>query len=58
MPQMFYDDLSWKPQINKSEKPIYTAIAGKLEDDIKNSVLKPGISFRLRENWLTFFMSI
>lgn len=42
MPQMFYDDLSWKPQINKSEKPIYTAIAGKLEDDIKNSVLKPG----------------
>lgn len=40
--RFFYDDLSWKPQINKSERPIYSAIVKALEEDIKNNVLKAG----------------
>lgn len=42
MSQIFYDDLSWKPQIDKAEKPVYLAIAKALESDIKNEILKPG----------------
>lgn len=42
MERFFYDDLSWKPQINKREKPIYSAIVKALEEDIKNNVLKAG----------------
>lgn len=34
--------MSWKPSIDKTEKPIYQAIAGKLEQDILNGVLLPG----------------
>lgn len=42
MSKIFYDDLSWKPQIDKAEKPVYLAIVKSLECDIKNKVLKPG----------------
>lgn len=34
--------MSWKPTIDKTEKPIYKAIAGKLEQDILQGVLLPG----------------
>lgn len=34
--------MSWKPSINKNERPIYQAIAGQLEEDILNGVLLPG----------------
>ena len=42
MSNIFYDDLSWKPQIDKAEKPVYLAIAKSLGSDIKSKVLKPG----------------
>ncbi|WP_409304719.1 PLP-dependent aminotransferase family protein [Peribacillus sp. SCS-155] len=34
--------MSWKPYIDKTEKPIYQALASKLELDILNGVLLPG----------------
>ncbi|WP_445505560.1 aminotransferase-like domain-containing protein [Niallia sp. 03091] len=34
--------MSWKPSIDKTEKPIYHALAGQLEQDILNGVLLPG----------------
>ncbi|MFS0776676.1 PLP-dependent aminotransferase family protein [Neobacillus sp. 3P2-tot-E-2] len=34
--------MSWKPSIDKTEKPIYQALAGQLEQDIVNGVLLPG----------------
>ncbi|PJM62720.1 GntR family transcriptional regulator [Bacillus subtilis] len=34
--------MSWKPSIDKAEKPIYKALAGQLEQDIINGVLLPG----------------
>ncbi|MFB0637524.1 PLP-dependent aminotransferase family protein [Bacillus rugosus] len=34
--------MSWKPSIDKTEKPIYKALAGQLEQDIINGVLLPG----------------
>jgi len=34
--------MSWKPSINKIEKPIYKALARQLEQDIVNGVLLPG----------------
>ncbi|MFD4679229.1 PLP-dependent aminotransferase family protein [Bacillus velezensis] len=34
--------MSWKPAIDKTEKPIYKAIAEKLEQDILQEVLLPG----------------
>ncbi|NUJ18590.1 PLP-dependent aminotransferase family protein [Bacillus glycinifermentans] len=34
--------MSWKPSIDKTEKPIYKALAGKLEQDILDGVLLPG----------------
>lgn len=34
--------MSWKPSIDKAEKPIYKALAGQLEQDILNGVLLPG----------------
>ncbi|MCY8042118.1 PLP-dependent aminotransferase family protein [Bacillus spizizenii] len=34
--------MSWKPSIDKTEKPIYKALAGQLEQDIVNGVLLPG----------------
>lgn len=34
--------MSWKPTIDKTEKPIYKAIAEKLEQDILQEVLLPG----------------
>lgn len=43
MSNLFYDDLSWKPQIDKTEKPVYLAIVKALEVDIKNMALKPGV---------------
>lgn len=42
MAQFLYDDLSWKPQIDKSEGTFYLAIVTALENDIRNSILKPG----------------
>lgn len=34
--------MSWKPSIDKTEKPIYQTLAGQLEQDILNGVLLPG----------------
>ncbi|MEG9295129.1 PLP-dependent aminotransferase family protein [Mangrovibacillus sp. Mu-81] len=34
--------MSWKPSIDKKERPIYQALAGKLEQDILSGVLIPG----------------
>lgn len=34
--------MSWKPSIDKTERPIYQALAVKLEQDILNGVLLPG----------------
>ena len=34
--------MSWKPEIDKSQKPIYQALAGQLEQDIMNGLLLPG----------------
>lgn len=34
--------MSWKPSIDKNDKPIYQALAGQLEKDILNGVLLPG----------------
>ncbi|MGG0414085.1 PLP-dependent aminotransferase family protein [Peribacillus simplex] len=34
--------MSWKPSIDKTEKPIYQALAEQLEQDILNGVLLPG----------------
>lgn len=34
--------MSWKPSIDKTEKPIYQALARQLEQDIVNGVLLPG----------------
>lgn len=34
--------LSWRPSIDITEKPIYQALAGQLEQDILNGVLLPG----------------
>lgn len=34
--------MSWKPSIDKTEKPIYQALARQLENDILNGVLLPG----------------
>lgn len=34
--------MSWKPSIGKTEKPIYKALAGRLEQDILCGVLLPG----------------
>lgn len=34
--------MSWRPSLDKTEKPIYQAIAGQLEQDIVNGVLLPG----------------
>ncbi|QCR31123.1 PLP-dependent aminotransferase family protein [Lysinibacillus sp. SGAir0095] len=34
--------MSWKPSINKTEKPIYQALARQLEKDILDGVLLPG----------------
>ncbi|WP_142386529.1 aminotransferase-like domain-containing protein [Bacillus sp. Marseille-P3661] len=34
--------MSWKPSIDKTEKPIYQALAGQLEQDILDGVLLPG----------------
>lgn len=34
--------MSWKPSIDKTEKPIYKALAGQLEQDVLNGVLLPG----------------
>lgn len=34
--------MSWKPSIDKTEKPIYKTLAGQLEQDILNGVLLPG----------------
>lgn len=34
--------MSWKPLIDKTEKPIYKALARQLEQDIVNGVLLPG----------------
>lgn len=35
-------DLTWKPQIDKTKKPIYMEIVKTLESDIKKEILKPG----------------
>ncbi|MGG4492063.1 PLP-dependent aminotransferase family protein [Metabacillus idriensis] len=44
MPINSFDNypMSWKPSINKTEKPIYQALAGQLEQDVLNGVLLPG----------------
>ena len=42
MSHIYYDDLSWKPKIDKNSKPVYMAIVKEMESDIKNAVLKPG----------------
>lgn len=34
--------MTWKPSLDKKEKPIYQALAGQLEQDILNGVLLPG----------------
>ncbi|OIJ16536.1 GntR family transcriptional regulator [Anaerobacillus alkalidiazotrophicus] len=34
--------MSWKPSIDKTQKPIYQALAGQLEQDILNGFLLPG----------------
>ncbi|MCM3322656.1 aminotransferase-like domain-containing protein [Cytobacillus kochii] len=34
--------MSWKPSVDKTEKPIYKALARQLEKDILNGVLLPG----------------
>jgi len=34
--------MSWKPQINKHEKPLYRVLANILETDIQRGLLKPG----------------
>ncbi|MCA1026922.1 MULTISPECIES: aminotransferase-like domain-containing protein [Cytobacillus] len=34
--------MSWKPSVDKTEKPIYQALARQLEKDILNGVLLPG----------------
>ena len=34
--------MSWKPEINKSDKALYRSLAAKLESDIKNGILMPG----------------
>lgn len=48
--------MSWKPAIDKTEKPIYKAIAEKLEQDILQEVLLPEPNCLLRENWLIFWI--
>ncbi|WP_062108725.1 aminotransferase-like domain-containing protein [Bacillus niameyensis] len=44
MPINSFDNypMSWKPSIDKTEKPIYQAIARQLEQDILNGALIPG----------------
>ncbi|CAG7609484.1 Histidinol-phosphate aminotransferase [Paenibacillus solanacearum] len=44
MPINSYENypMSWKPSIDKTEKPIYKALALQLQQDIKNGVLLPG----------------
>lgn len=44
MPINSFEDypMSWKPSIDKTQKPIYQALAGQLEQDIINGVLLPG----------------
>ena len=42
MQQSFYDDLTWMPKIDKTDKPMYLAIMETLDSDIRNGVLKPG----------------
>lgn len=34
--------LTWKPTLDKSQRPLYAALAKQLEDDIANGTLKPG----------------
>lgn len=34
--------MSWKPQLSRSDKPIYIELAEKLEGDIRNGILLPG----------------
>lgn len=39
----FHDfPMSWKPHINKNEKPLYKILANALEADIQTGILKPG----------------
>ncbi|MCZ8520429.1 MULTISPECIES: aminotransferase-like domain-containing protein [Paenibacillus] len=44
MPINSFDNypMSWKPSIDKIQKPIYKALAGQLQQDIVNGVLLPG----------------
>ncbi len=42
MGQSFYDDLTWMPDIHKTDKPIYLTIAEALDADVRKGVLKPG----------------
>lgn len=44
MPVNSFEDypMSWKPDLSEVKGPLYKAIAGKLEDDIKNGLLTPG----------------
>jgi DNA-binding transcriptional MocR family regulator len=34
--------MSWRPSVDKTKKPIYQALAGQLEQDIRNGILLPG----------------
>jgi DNA-binding transcriptional MocR family regulator len=44
MPINSFDDypMSWKPNLGKASGPLYKALAGMLEEDIKNGELTPG----------------
>ena len=50
--------MSWKPEINKSDKALYRSLAAKLESDIKNGILMPGTKLPPRESSRIFLILI
>lgn len=44
MPMNSFDNypMSWKPSVDRTQKPVYKALAGQLQQDIVNGVLVPG----------------
>lgn len=49
--------LSWKPNRQKLERPIYLSLALQLEKDIASGVLLPGTKLPPNENWPIFWTS-
>lgn len=45
MPVNSFDDypMTWKPILNRKEKPYYLTLASQLEKDIRNGIIRPGI---------------